>query len=110
MLTGLAENAAFYCSVMEDGTEKMAQLGRVLGALCEDEKEFLKYWHHVPSKVASAAVGADGSDSRETSVDSTARSEEHTPETSRLDRSSSSSRSNTPTTSPVSKRPLLADD
>ena len=116
VLTGLAENAAFYCSVMEDGTERMAQLGRVLGALCADETEFLKYWRLVPSKVAAAAVGADGSDSAETSVESRTRSEEHSPGTSRIDNdtstaSSSSSRSSdAATASPASKRPLLDDD
>ena len=121
ILTGLSENASFYCKVMEDGKERMAQLDRVLRGVCNNDLEYAKYSLLIPDQ--EERDDSPPVQQRETTAEVAAASAVRSPrrrrKSSRSSKSSGSRRSSSSSssssdsedqsvqTSPASKRPLL---
>ena len=97
ILTGLTENAAFYCQVMDDGEARMGQLVRVVQTLSSDEKECAAYLKLVPAFRGRQRSSSSRSSRHRSSSSSSTGSSSSSSSSSSRSRSSSSHANSTAT-------------
>jgi uncharacterized membrane protein YgcG len=98
ILTGLTENAAFYCQVMDDGEERMEQLVKIIKTLSSSEKECAAYLKLVPQPKKSSSPSSRHRSSSSSSSSSTSSSSSSS--------SSSGSSHSSPNVSPAKRSHL----